>query len=107
MTESRALLNSSSLQLALQDLPKWQQRPAHAPVRMQRNFVFPDFHAAFSFMTQVALQAAKMDHHPEWQNVYNRVEVVLTTHDAKGITALDIELANYMELAAKMHLADH
>jgi 4a-hydroxytetrahydrobiopterin dehydratase len=65
-----------------------------------RQFKFVDFNAAFGFMTRVALKADKMDHHPEWSNVYNKVEVVLTTHDAGGVTDKDIELATFMDEAA-------
>ena len=63
-------------------------------------FKFSDFKTAFGFMTSCALKAEQMDHHPEWFNVYNRVEVTLTTHDADGVTALDIELAGYMDALA-------
>lgn len=65
-----------------------------------RRFTFKDFNAAFGFMTRVALKADQMDHHPEWANVYNRVDVVLTTHDANGVTAKDVELARFMESIA-------
>jgi len=65
-----------------------------------RNFKFDDFNSAFGFMSRVALQAEKLDHHPEWSNVYNRVEVVLTTHDAGGITQLDVQLATFMDEVA-------
>jgi 4a-hydroxytetrahydrobiopterin dehydratase len=65
-----------------------------------RQFKFADFNAAFGFMTRVALKADKMDHHPEWSNVYNKVDVVLTTHDAGGVTDKDIELATFMDEAA-------
>ena len=65
-----------------------------------KTFVFADFNAAFGFMTRVALVAEKMDHHPEWSNVYNRVVVDLTTHDAGGITARDVELAKMLEAIA-------
>lgn len=61
-----------------------------------RNFRFKDFNAAFGFMTRAALVAERMNHHPEWSNVYNRVDVVLTTHDAGGVTRLDLELARIM-----------
>jgi 4a-hydroxytetrahydrobiopterin dehydratase len=68
--------------------------------KLRREFRFRDFLSAFGFMAQSALVAEKMDHHPEWFNVYNRVEVDLTTHDAGGITTLDLELARAMnELA--------
>ena len=61
---------------------------------------FSDFKTAFGFMTSCALKAEQMDHHPEWFNVYNRVEVTLTTHDAQGVTDLDIELASFMDATA-------
>jgi len=63
-------------------------------------FRFEDFAAAFGFMTRIAIVADKMDHHPEWFNVYNRVDVTLTTHDAGGVTEKDIKLAEAMEKAA-------
>ena len=67
---------------------------------IHRTFLFRDFNAAFGFMTRCALEAEKLDHHPEWANVYNRVEVVLTTHDAGGVTDKDIALAAAMDAAA-------
>ena len=60
---------------------------------IEHAFVFPDFSRAFGFMTRVAMQAETHDHHPDWQNVWNRVEIALTTHDSGGVTALDIEMA--------------
>ena len=63
-------------------------------------FKFRDFIEAFSFMTNIAIVAEKMDHHPEWYNVYNRVDITLTTHDSGGVTEKDIALAKAMELAA-------
>lgn len=63
-------------------------------------FKFDDFVEAFSFMTHIAIIAEKMDHHPEWFNVYNRVDVTLTTHDAGGVTEKDVALAKVMEKAA-------
>ena len=62
-----------------------------------KNYQLADFNAAFGFMSRVAIKAEKMDHHPEWCNVYNRVEVTLSTHDAGGVTQLDIELAKFMD----------
>lgn len=64
--------------------------------KLYRRFDFPDFVAAFDFMSRVAPEAERMNHHPEWLNVYNRVEVWLVTHDAGGITELDFELAGVM-----------
>ena len=65
-----------------------------------KTFKFADFNAAWGFMTRVALAAEKLDHHPEWFNVYNRVEVLLATHDADGVTELDVTLAKIMDAAA-------
>jgi len=65
-----------------------------------RTFQFDTFAHAFGFMSQCALKAERMDHHPEWFNVYNRVEVTLATHDAGGVTELDIEMARFMDKAA-------
>jgi 4a-hydroxytetrahydrobiopterin dehydratase len=65
-----------------------------------KQFKFKDFNAAFGFMSRVALMAEKLDHHPEWSNVYNRVDVVLTTHSAGGVTELDVKLAQFMDEAA-------
>jgi 4a-hydroxytetrahydrobiopterin dehydratase len=62
-----------------------------------RRFVFRDFNAAFGFMTQVALHAERHDHHPEWSNVYNRVDIRLTTHDAGGLTERDFTLARHCD----------
>ena len=67
---------------------------------LAKTFRFADFNAAFGWMTRIALAAEKLDHHPEWFNVYNRVEVTLATHDAGGVTQLDLTLARLMEAAA-------
>jgi 4a-hydroxytetrahydrobiopterin dehydratase len=64
---------------------------------LQKSFKFSDFNQAFGFMTRVALVAEQMNHHPEWSNVYNRVDVVLSTHDAGGLTELDFKLAQFMD----------
>ena len=69
--------------------------------RMRRDFAFADFSEAFGFMTRVALIAEKLNHHPEWSNVWNKVVVDLTTHDAGGVSALDFELAAAMDKLAR------
>ena len=84
---------------ALSGLPGWAAVAGDRDA-ICRTFKFADFNAAFGFMTRVALMADKLDHHPEWSNVYNRVEVTLTTHDAGGVTALDVQLARFMDAAA-------
>lgn len=66
----------------------------------RKSFKFTDFNEAFAFMTRVAMAAEKADHHPEWCNVYNRVEIILTTHDADGLTMRDVELRRFIESAA-------
>ena len=83
---------------ALKQLTGW--RAADGRDAIVRTFTFKDFNAAFGFMTRAALAAEKLDHHPEWFNVYNRVEVLLATHDADGVTELDVSLAKVMDAAA-------
>ena len=83
----------------LKTLPGWSAHGGDRPA-MARTLTFADFNAAFGFMTRVALMADKMDHHPEWSNVYNRVEVLLTTHDADGVTERDVTLARFIDRAA-------
>ncbi len=68
---------------------------------MKKTFMFKDFNEAFGFMTRVALLADKMDHHPEWFNVYNKVEVTLSTHDCGGLSLKDVKMANFMEQLVK------
>jgi len=68
--------------------------------KLHRVFEFKNFVEAFGFMSQIAILAEKLDHHPEWSNVYSRVEVFLTTHDANGISELDFELAEHMDRLA-------
>ena len=80
---------------AIGQLTGWQEVQGRDAI--SKTFRFKDFNAAFGFMTRVALEAEKRDHHPEWFNVYNRVEVVLTTHDADGVSARDVGLAQLMD----------
>jgi len=78
-------------------LPQWQYDEARGAIT--REFRFADFAQAFAFMTQIALAAEQRNHHPEWSNVYNRVRITLTTHDAGGLTQRDIDLAGVADQA--------
>ena len=80
---------------ALEELPGWTYDAERDAIR--RSFRFDDFAAAFGFMTSVALMAEKADHHPEWFNVYNRVDIMLTTHDAGGLSGRDVALARKID----------
>lgn len=88
-------LSDGERQAALDSLPAWQRVDGRDAIA--RDLRFADFNAAFGFMSRVALQAEKMDHHPEWSNVYNRVRIVLTTHDAGGLSTRDVELARFID----------
>lgn len=76
-------------------LPGWALVEGRDAIR--RDFVFADFNAAFGFMTRVALLAERQDHHPEWSNVWNKVSIVLTTHDAGGLTKRDVKMATTID----------
>ena len=91
-------LTGSERREALAALEGWSE--AEGRDAIQRSFGFEDFTAAFAFMARCALAAERMDHHPEWFNVYNRVEVTLATHSAGGVTELDVRLARFMNEAA-------
>ena len=93
-----AKLDTSDIETALTDLLGWEL--AGDGLSITRSYKFRDFNAAFGFMSRVALKAEKMDHHPEWFNVYNKVEMTLTTHDAGGVTQKDIDLATFCNTAA-------
>jgi 4a-hydroxytetrahydrobiopterin dehydratase len=85
---------------ALESLTGWSEVQGRDAIA--KSFRFKTFNQAFGFMSRSALEAEKMGHHPEWFNVYNKVDVVLTTHDAGGVTELDIKLAAKMDLFAKL-----
>ena len=91
-------LSPAERSLALVTLPAWNNVVGRDAI--QRSFTFRDFNAAFGFMTRCALKAESMNHHPEWFNVYNRIDVTLTTHDCAGVSASDIALAKFMDETA-------
>jgi len=91
-------LDDAGRDAALQQLPQWTYDVYAKGIR--RNLRFADFAEAFGFMTRVAILAEKADHHPEWFNVYNRVEILLTTHDADGLSQRDIDLASKIDAIA-------
>lgn len=93
-----AKLDQSGLASAMGDLKGWDASGDGGSIR--KSFKFADFNEAFGFMSRAALIAERMDHHPEWFNVYNRVDVTLSTHDAGGVTELDIRMARFMNEAA-------
>ena len=92
-------LEGESRDEALSVIEGWSEKEGRDAI--SKTFTFADFSAAFGWMTRVALVAEKMNHHPEWFNVWNRVEVTLSTHDAGGLTGLDIKLAKKMDGIAK------
>ena len=92
-------LSEAEIESALKQLPGWSL----AQGKLHREFKFPDFVHAFGFMATAAIAIEKRNHHPEWFNVYNRVVVDLTTHDASGITTKDVELAKLLDdLSSKL-----
>jgi 4a-hydroxytetrahydrobiopterin dehydratase len=91
-------LSGDARKAALAKLQGWSEAPGRDAIA--KKFVFKDFNAAFGFMTRAALVAEKLDHHPEWFNVYKTVEVTLSTHDAGGVTERDVELAAAMDQIA-------
>src|SRR5947209_18275927 len=91
-------LSAQARKSALEGLPGWSEGAGREAIA--RTFAFKDFNEAFGFMSRVALVAEKHDHHPEWRNVYKTVEVVLSTHDAGGVTKRDLELATAMNAIA-------
>lgn len=92
-------LTSQAITTCLDTLPDWEHDPDRGAIT--REFQFADFVQAFAFMTQVALAAEKRNHHPEWSNVYHRVRITLTTHDAGGLTERDVDLARFADGAAR------
>ena len=91
-------LSETERNQAMGELGGWSEVDGRDAI--QKTFQFKDFSEAWGFMSRVAMEAEKMNHHPEWFNVYNRVEVTLSTHDAGGLTSLDITLAKIMDIIA-------
>lgn len=88
-------LSAEALATALSALKGWSIMPGRDAI--QKSFRFGDFNEAFGFMSRIAMRAEKMDHHPEWSNIYNRVEITLATHDVDGVSERDIELAKFID----------
>ena len=93
-----ARLTDQEIAAALARLPGWSRVDGRSAIA--KKFQFADFSQAFGFMSRVALAAEKQDHHPEWANVWNRVEITLSTHDAGGLSARDVKLAEAIEKIA-------
>ena len=91
-------LTADARAAALAALPDWQEVSGRDAIR--RNFKFDDFNQAWGFMNRIALEAERMDHHPEWFNVYGTVEVTLATHECGGVSERDIELAKFIDATA-------
>ena len=96
MASERRRLNAEEIETALKELPGWSV----AAEKLHRNYAFGDFVRAWGFMSAAALVVQQMDHHPEWSNVYDRVAVDLVTHDLKGISTWDVDLARRFEALA-------
>ena len=90
-------LSEAELNGALEKLSGWTRVDGRDAI--QKTYKFDDFEAAFAFMTKVARKAEEMNHHPEWFNVYNRVDITLSTHDAGGVSERDIALAKFIDIA--------
>ncbi len=97
-------LDAAERKAALADLPLWKLQDGRDAI--ERSVKFKDFSAAWGFMNRVALAAESADHHPEWFNVYNKIDIVLSTHDAGGLTGRDIALAKKIDQYAKDNGAD-
>ncbi len=87
-------LSKREIRKILDEIDGWEvceNRPA-----IKRHLIFSDFNKAFSFMSAIAMKAERMDHHPEWRNIYNKLDIILTTHEEGGVTAMDINLARFI-----------
>jgi 4a-hydroxytetrahydrobiopterin dehydratase len=95
---ARTRMSDAEVKAAMADVPDWNLEGTSSAI--SRRYTFANFIQAFGFMAQVAIEAEKMDHHPEWSNVYKTVDVKLNTHDAGGLTELDFKLARKMDKLA-------
>ncbi|XP_061188204.1 pterin-4-alpha-carbinolamine dehydratase-like [Saccostrea echinata] len=100
-TPKRTKLESDEREDVLSPLKKAGWTMVEGRDAIYKEFLFKDFNEAFGFMTRIAIQADKMDHHPEWFNVYNKVQITLSTHDYGGLSHRDVTLANFIEKCAK------
>ena len=91
-------LDKAARARAMSTLDGWKKTRGRDAI--EKTFVFKDFNASFAWMSRVAMMAEKLDHHPEWSNVYKTVEVTLTTHDAGGLSDLDVKMARFMDKTA-------
>jgi 4a-hydroxytetrahydrobiopterin dehydratase len=91
-------LDKAARKQAMSTLSSWKKTRGRDAI--EKTFVFADFNAAFAWMSRVAMMAEKLDHHPEWSNVYKTVKVTLTTHDAGGLSDLDVKMARFMDNTA-------
>ena len=98
--QKRQKLDEEERNTALSSLHKAGWTEVEGRDAIYKEFLFKDFNQAFGFMARVALKAEKMDHHPEWFNVYNKVHITLSTHDCSGLSENDVQLANFIETAA-------
>ena len=97
--ERKVLLSGPEMAQAVAEIPHW----GYQGDRLSRAFEFADFNEAFGFMSRVALIAERLFHHPEWSNVWNRVEIVITNHDAGGLTELDVEFCRRVDALVGEH----
>jgi 4a-hydroxytetrahydrobiopterin dehydratase len=95
---ARTRMSDAEVKAAMADVPDWNLEGTSSAI--SRRFTFANFNQAFGFMTRAAMEAEKMDHHPDWSNVYKTVDVKLNTHDAGGLTELDFKLARKMDKLA-------
>ena len=100
---SSEILTKAEMDIAIKQLDGWAVRSDAGQPAIEKTYVFSGFNAAFGFMSRVALAAERANHHPEWENVYNKVKITLTTHDTGGISKLDYEMALFADKCFKSY----